>query len=371
MVTVPLGADGKIKHLQLRRRRPHAIVDVLGWYAKDDSGAGAIGGIGRAVPLDRRSGDPERIYDSRNDPVNGNLPFQGGDYIEFTDTWDSRGRRATAVKAYAVTITAVERHGLGRAHGVGRRCASPSRHASTVNYIKGTIAPNMAVVPAGHYARWPTTGLPHPEHRQRRGAHRRRPRSATTSPTTRRACASSRSHRAAAPSGSSTPATAPALSGAVRRPKQARTAPATQRRVDRLALPSSATPPGSPRPTRTFLTVWSGDEPRCPLASNLNVNAGRDPRGVDLRTAGVLTRVHQRTAPSTSTTTPGRMHVLFDAAGTLDLYPSQQPSAAAARRVPRPARDAPAGAPSRRAFVDGLKGTHGRRAPDQRTRLSG
>src|SRR4029078_3552144 len=70
----------------------------------------------------------------------------------------------------------------------------------------------------------------------------------------------------------------------------------------------------------TFLTLWSGANP-LPAVSNLNVSP-------------TLTRAVSTSAPLDSTSVgprrtfdifnrAGTMNVLFDAAGTLDLYPGQ------------------------------------------------
>ena len=143
----------------------------MGWYAKDDSV--------RTAPINKgmgsqflSPGDPERMYNSIQDPINNNLPFFGGDWIEFEDTWDAEAA-ATAVKAYAVTITAF------RANASGHMTAwaggdAPMPAVSNVNFQKGVAAPNMAIVPAGHYTP-DEHRIPHRGRRERHGAPDRRP----------------------------------------------------------------------------------------------------------------------------------------------------------------------------------------------------
>ena len=64
MVTVPVSPDGKVKIYDYGGAA-HAIVDVLGWYAKDDS-VRPTKGMGTQFET-TESGDPERMYDSRQD----------------------------------------------------------------------------------------------------------------------------------------------------------------------------------------------------------------------------------------------------------------------------------------------------------------
>ena len=122
---------------------------MLGWYAKDDT-VRAAKGMG-AQFRSTANGDASRLYDSRKDPDNGNLPFVGGDVLDLTDTWASPAEAAT-IKAYAVNITATAATGSGVFTAwAGGGVAKPL--ASTVNYQKGITAPNMVVVPAGHFTR--------------------------------------------------------------------------------------------------------------------------------------------------------------------------------------------------------------------------
>jgi hypothetical protein len=308
MATVPLGADGKISIFNYGGAA-HAIVDVLGWYAKDDS-VRTGNGMG-AQFLSTASGDPERIYDSRKDPDNGNLPFVGGDFIQFTDTWDTAAS-ATAVKAYAMNITAVD----ATTSGVLTAWAGgtvPKPNTSTVNYVKGTIAPNMSVVPAGHLTAT-TTGF-RVQNTGSGSVH-------MVVDIIGYYLADDSAGLRFKPLASGAPVrildtrTNVGLSGSFG-PNQTRTAPATSvANVDSIYVVGNTT--GDKPTSRTYLTVWSGDNVR-PLASTLNVNAGAT------RAVSTYASLAFNTANSALTynvyNNAGTMRVIFDAVGTLDLYP--------------------------------------------------
>jgi hypothetical protein len=320
MATVPLGADGKVK-LYNYGGKAHAVVDVLGWYAKDDT-VRAANGMGAQFQPTTETGDPTRIYDSRDDPVNSNLPFLGGDWIEFDDNWGDSEASATGVKAYAVNITAVNATGSGylTAWAGG---GSPRPVASTVNYVKGTIAPNMTVVPARYFpVQDPDTGdvTHHTGFRiqdigsgevhiivdvtgyyvaDESAGMRFKPLTTVESP------------KRILDTRTGTGLSGPFGSG------QTRTAPATNvASADSIYLVGNTT--GDKPTVRTYLTVWSGASAR-PKSSNLNVNAGL--------TRAVATYAPLRYNSTTGASTynvynhAGSMRVIFDAAGTLDLYP--------------------------------------------------
>ena len=99
--------------------------------------------------LPTESGGPERIYNSLQDPENGNLPFLNGDTSDFTDTWAAESA-ASSVQAYAVTITAFRATASGHfTSGSGDVDPLPD-NVSNVNYLRGIPAPNMAIIPAAH-----------------------------------------------------------------------------------------------------------------------------------------------------------------------------------------------------------------------------
>ncbi len=319
MVTLPVGADGKIK-LYNSGGAAHALIDVLGWYAKDDT-VRAAKGMG-AQFRSTANGDASRLYDSRKDPDNGNLPFVGGDVLDLTDTWASPAEAAT-IKAYAVSITATAATGSGVFTAwAGGGVAKPL--ASAVNYQKGITAPNMVVVPAGHFnpAKPQFWG---PDQTGFRVANvgsgsvhmlvdlvgyyvtddsagmRFRPLTSANSPVrildTRKAIG---------------------LSGAFKA-GQTRTVNATGvTSSDSAYLVGNTT--GITPTVSTFLTVFSGDNP-LPGVSTLNVSP-------------TLIRAVSTYAPLKFTAAgpkltfnifnkSGTINVLFDAAGTLDLYPGQ------------------------------------------------
>ena len=78
MVTLSVGADGKI-NLFNSGGRVCALVDVLGWYAKDDSVRVAPRAWARSSAT--AEGDAVRL-DQLQDPANGNLPFASGDFLD-------------------------------------------------------------------------------------------------------------------------------------------------------------------------------------------------------------------------------------------------------------------------------------------------
>ena len=308
MATVPVGSDGRVR-LYNYGGRAHAVVDVLGWYAQDDT-VRAAHGMG-AQFLSTGSGDPERIYDSRLDESASFQPFLGGEYVEFQDTWASESA-ATAVQAYAMTITAVGATSEGVLTAwAGGGAAKPT--ASTVNYQKGVIAPNMAVVPAGHYG--PTdTGF----------------RVLNTGSGTVHVVVDVTGYYVTddSPGMRFRPLSAPkrildtrkatGLSGAFGARAQRDAPTGSVASADSVYVVGNTT--GILPTVRTYLTVWSGENAR-PTSSNLNVNPG-------------LVRAVSTYAPLAHDATSGAptyrlyndagsMHVAFDAAGTLDLYPGQ------------------------------------------------
>ena len=309
MVTVPVSPDGKVK-IYNYGGAAHAIVDVLGWYAKDDS-VRAAKGMGTQFET-TESGDPERMYDSRQDELGA---FFGGDRIQFTDTWDTAAI-AGVVQSYVVNVTAVgaTSQGVLTLWGSG---AKPN--VSTVNYQKGVIAPNMAIVPAGpgaegeadqtgfilqntgsgtvhvvvdlvgYYLSDQLTGLRFvPRDTPKRLVDTRQPVSSTN-----------------------------VLSGAF--------GGAQTRKVDANPVTTAdsffvvANTTGILPTKQTYLTIWSGDTAK-PSASNLNVNPGLvraastyAPLSWNEATGDLSYRVYNNS---------GSMHLAMDVAGTFDYYPS-------------------------------------------------
>ncbi len=317
LVTLPVGADGKIL-LYNYGGAAHAVIDVLGWYAKDDT-VRAAKGMGSQF-RSTQEGDPVRLYDSRQDADNSDLPFAGGEVLDLTDTWSSVAE-AAAVKAYAVTITAT----AATSSGVFTAWAGggvPKPLASAVNYSKGITAPNMVVVPAGHF------DPAKPEYWQ---ADQTGFRVANVGSGTVHMIVDLVGYYVADDSAGMrfrplTTANAPVrildtrkaigLSGAFGG-FQTRSVDATSvTSADSAYLVGNTT--GIIPTVSTYLTVWSGENPR-PTVSNLNVSPNLV-RAVSTYAPLAYTSAGPKLTFSIFNRS-GTMNVLFDAAGTLDLYP--------------------------------------------------
>ncbi|MDU0312390.1 hypothetical protein RKE38_01725 [Phycicoccus sp. M110.8] len=134
LVTVPVGSDGKVR-IYNNSGSVNVVADVMGYYAGSDiSGTKGIGSM--YAPL----ATPGRLFDSR-DPDNGIL-VPGDSWILGYDF----GAQNANVKAYAVNITAINGTGSGFVTAWDGTGARPN--ASNLNYVKGQVVPNMAVVPA-------------------------------------------------------------------------------------------------------------------------------------------------------------------------------------------------------------------------------
>ncbi|WP_392545064.1 hypothetical protein [Oryzobacter telluris] len=305
LVTVPIGADGKVV-VYNDTGSAHAILDVLGWYAADDTVRGAKG-IG-AQFQSTVSGDPERLYDSRDDEAGA---YVDGDVFVWHDEWDTSAD-ADAVEAYALNITAVGATKAGVLSAWSGETEDPP-NASSVNYLPGVAAPNMTVVPSGRQSTLETgfaianattgTGSVHIIVDQvgyyiksNDGGFRFRPLSTPTRILDTR--------------------TGKGLSGQFG-PASARTLNATS-----VTTPDSYYVVGNTTgvlPTlNTYLTIWSGENAR-PTASNLNVTPKRT------RAAGTIAPLKFTEGTGVLSfaiyNNAGKMHVLFDAAGTLELVP--------------------------------------------------
>ncbi|MBM6404243.1 hypothetical protein JQN72_08300 [Phycicoccus sp. CSK15P-2] len=298
MATVPVGTDGKIKVWNYGGDS-HAVLDVLGWYAADDTGRDTTEAMGaQFYPV-----EPTRLYDSRAE----NDPFYSGDAVSIEVDWtddETPGDENDQVTAYVVNITAVDatREGVFTAwSGAGSK---PT--ASNVNYEPGIIAPNMAVVPVqrtengatirvdnvssgrvhmvvdivGVYATDRVTGM----------RYRKTPDAPVRILDTR---------------------SGKGLNGAFgHRAQRLLQAPASVLGSDSALLVANIT--GVEPTRRTYLTVWDGVETR-PSTSNLNVHPG-------------LVRAASTYAPlDLSNRTKiyndaGSMHVVMDVVGTFEVY---------------------------------------------------
>jgi hypothetical protein len=134
LVTVPVGADGKVK-LYNNAGSVNAVVDVMGFYARTD--IQGTYGIGSMYGIDP---NPERLYDTRVD--DGGAPLLPGDSITLSLDY---GDVNPDVRAMAVNITAITPTTSG--YLTAWDGSDPMPGTSNVNFVKGQVVPNMAVVP--------------------------------------------------------------------------------------------------------------------------------------------------------------------------------------------------------------------------------
>ncbi|MEV8514358.1 hypothetical protein [Dactylosporangium sp. NPDC051484] len=146
-VTVKLGADGAV-NIWNQVGTLDVIADVTGFYAGTES-AGAAGAGGEYFPW-----TPFRLIDSREYP-DGKL--RSGEYYQlpvgFADT-----SLNPHIKAVAINVTAVNANADGFFtvwNGVGSR-----PNTSLLNFVKGAIVPNMAIVPTSACDWCGSEGLP-------------------------------------------------------------------------------------------------------------------------------------------------------------------------------------------------------------------
>jgi hypothetical protein len=310
MVTVPVGADGKVA-LYDNGGAAHAVVDVLGWYWSDTEQP--LGS--QLFPI----GDAERVYDSRL----GDGPLRGGDVVDLSDLVLGTPTDTADIAQIIVNITAVgaTRPGVLTAwSGEGTR-----PKASTVNYEPKVIAPNMAVVTAGHGAGGAglriantTSGSVHVvvdlvgiQFANSPYGLRFTPRATPTRILDTRV-----------PTG---------LAGPFG-PAQTRTVNASKvTGLDTWAIVANTT---GIKPTKqTYLTTWSGEPgSQRPDASLLNVNPGV----VRSASTYAFTDLNRFKLYNNA----GSMHVALDVAGTLDFYPSSDVTGPLAAVTPATSSDA-------------------------------
>ena len=140
MVTVGVGAGGKVSIFNANGS-VDVIADVVGYYNSTDYMLQASGPASYYDPI-----VPSRLFDSRFDlgyRVPGgyavHVPFSFGPEIDPT------------VKAIAVNVTAVDPVGAGYFTAWDGAWDPPL--ASTLNFAKGGVVPNMAIVPLCRQAR--------------------------------------------------------------------------------------------------------------------------------------------------------------------------------------------------------------------------
>jgi hypothetical protein len=135
LVTVPVGADGKVR-IYNNSGSVNVVVDVMGFYARTDiQGTYGVGNMYYPDP------SPERIFDSRAVGSTGTLA--AGDGV--TLSLDYGAADNPNVRAFAVNITAITPNASGFITAWDGSGATPT--ASSVNFVKGQVVPNMAVVP--------------------------------------------------------------------------------------------------------------------------------------------------------------------------------------------------------------------------------
>jgi hypothetical protein len=358
MATVPVGTDGAIKVFN-SGGPADILVDVLGWYAKDDSVRPTYDMGAQFLPA-TVSGDPTRIFNSLQDPANDNLPFQKGDWIEFSDTWDTAAV-ASAVRAYAVTLTAYRGTASGYFTAWSGGTDPLPANVSNVNYVKGIAAPNMALIPAGHYDAV-TTGF----RVQNFGAGAVHMIVDLIGYYVADDSAGMRFKPLTA-----FPAPKRILDTRFNVGLNGKFGPATARTTDATTVATSdsiyvvGNTTGVAPTASTWLTVWSGEVATPPLASTLNLTAGVN-RAVS--TYAPLAFNADETLTYRIYNNAGSTHVLFDAAGTLDLYPgsavfpvSAKVAAAASDGGTADLEVAGRTVPGASTFIDGRQGSTNRR----------
>ncbi|MGK5442577.1 hypothetical protein ACSNN7_12275 [Micromonospora sp. URMC 105] len=130
-VTVKLGADGKVS-VYNRNGYTDVVVDVVGFYAKDNSMTNRNGG-------QYEWWAPERSFDTRNDPE-GKPP--AGTILEYA--LDFGPDRNPHMRTLVFNLTAVAPASAGFLTAWSGATAKPT--ASTVNYGAGKNVPNLAFV---------------------------------------------------------------------------------------------------------------------------------------------------------------------------------------------------------------------------------
>ncbi|MGS2617289.1 hypothetical protein ACVCAH_22595 [Micromonospora sp. LZ34] len=133
-VTVKLGSGGRVSVFN-RNGETHVVVDVVGFYAADNTLASR--GIGSFYHPHR----PGRIYDSRTDPNTGGQKRWAGSHLHLTRLLGGDNPHARAL-VVNITVVDPEQDGFVTAwSGAGDR---PT--VSTVNFRAGTVTPNLAIV---------------------------------------------------------------------------------------------------------------------------------------------------------------------------------------------------------------------------------
>ncbi|MEV4480221.1 hypothetical protein [Micromonospora coxensis] len=148
-VTVKLGSGGKVS-VYNRNGYTDVVVDVVGFYAKDNTMVNRNGGQYEWYP-------PSRVFDTRTEPEGKPT---AGTTLEYALEFEDPGQHAH-IKSFVLNLTAVAPAGPGFLtawSGAGSRPVS-----STVNYGAGVNVPNLAFVqttPCLATDGWCTPGVP-------------------------------------------------------------------------------------------------------------------------------------------------------------------------------------------------------------------
>ena len=134
-VTVPLGAGGQVS-LYNSAGKTHLIADLVGFYAEDNSMVPSYGHGGEFQPV-----DPERLFDSR---VDWGQRLPSGHLVLVPANYGPE--YSPHINALAVNVTAVD--GTGTGYVTTFSGEGPVPNASTLNFTRGSVVPNFAVVPA-------------------------------------------------------------------------------------------------------------------------------------------------------------------------------------------------------------------------------
>lgn len=139
LVTVALGSGGSVS-LYNSSGSVDLLVDVVGWYA---DGSGSAHGVGQFQEV-----TPTRLVDTRIKKT----PLAAGGTLTDPMTFTSGTSTADPhVKAVAVTITVVHPQTSGHITAWSGSGAAPT--ASILNFTKGAIVPNLAIVPVAPCAK--------------------------------------------------------------------------------------------------------------------------------------------------------------------------------------------------------------------------
>jgi hypothetical protein len=136
LVTVPVGADGKVDLYS--SGGTDLVADVQGWYASSDTVSGAQGVGGSYFP----NTTPDRLIDTRYD-FGKDDPLPSGYYTEVAAYYDS-SIDPSSIHALAIVLTATRVHAGG--YMTATDVNNDPTKTSTLNLQTGVTTPNLAVV---------------------------------------------------------------------------------------------------------------------------------------------------------------------------------------------------------------------------------